>query len=235
MEKKNVYGEMISIGSKFVEEKKIEDGMILYPMLRVEDEILKIAIMIETKDEKLWNEKKMKRPHYWATFDINDKSLIELNDAYTKDYMKTDNIPLDLEYEDPWRIKNEEFDKFIIDKQIQYKEYLLKDIKQELNNYSDILDAVDNKLIIDNEKVDAKDYILANIEDEVVEKAKDLTELVATGAFSFIDKYYQTIWNEIREEYIESGTINREKMDLASNIMDKYYGDKYGIKDLFNN
>ena len=219
---------------KIMDEKKIK-GVTLFPMLRIEDDKLLLGSLIEKYNEDLFNRNKVVRPKYWIILDNNDYSLVELNKTAEKDYMETNLIPLDKEYDDTFKKESKMIDKFTIDKKIQYKEYLMKDIESEIaNTHNKILNSIDNTLIIDNEKVNATDYLISNVEEEIAKKTKEIVEFIVMNKYSAIIYYYQTLIEEILNEYKETNNINIDKMRLASTILDTYYGEAYGIKYFFN-
>lgn len=220
---------------KIMKENNLENGVTLFPMLRKEKDKLLLGSLIEINNEELFNKDKVVRPKYWVILDINDYSLVELNKTIDKDYMDTNLIPLEKEYDDIFKKEMKELDKFSIDKKMQYIEYLMGDIKNEiLNTQNKMLDNINNTLIVGNEKVSATDYLIANIEEEIDNQVKDLVELIVNNKYSAIIYYYQALIEEILNEYKETNNINIEKIKLASSILGTYYGESYGIKYFFN-
>lgn len=220
---------------KIMEEYNINDGVMLFPMLRKENDKLLLGSLIEINDENLINKDKVVRPRYWITLNVNDYSLIELNKTSEKDYMDTNLIPLDKEFDDAFKNEMRELDKYSVDKTIQYRDYLMNDIRNELvNMQSNILDSINNTLIIDNNEVNAADYLIANVEEEIEKQIKELVDLVVTNKYSAIIYYYQSLIEDILREYKKTDNINIKKMKLASNILDSYYGESYGVKYFFN-
>mgnify|MGYP003308685234 CR=1 FL=1 len=227
-------GEVTSKISKIMDEKGIE-GVTLFPMLRKEGNKLLLGSLIEENNEDLFNRNKVVRPKYWIILDNENYNLVELNKTEEKDYMDTNIIPLDKEYDDTFREESKEIDKFTIDKKIQYKKYLMKDIENEISGTRNkILNAINNTLIVDNEKANATDYLIANVEEEIENKTKEIVEFIVMNKYSAIIYYYQTLIEEILTEYKNTNNINIDKMKLASTILDTYYGEVYGIKYFFN-
>lgn len=219
---------------EIIKEKNI-DGISLFPMLRKENNKLLLGTLIEINNEELFNKNKVVRPKYWVILDENNYNLKEFNETKEKDYMDSNIIPLDKEYDDTFKEEMKKVEKYSIDKKIKYSKYLMEDIKTEIiNNQNKILDKIDNTLIVDDKRVDAKDYLIANIEGEINKKVKELVDIVQTNRYSTIIYYYQTLIEEILKEYKETSSINTEKMKLASTILDTYYGKAYGIKYFFN-
>lgn len=149
--------------------------------------------------------------------------------------MDSNLIPFNKEFEDTFKEEMKELEKYSINKNIQYREYLMNDIKNEIiNTQSNILDCINNTLIIDNEKVSATDYLIANIEEEINNQVKELVNLITTNKYSSIIYYYQSLIEEILNEYKNTNNINIDKMKLASQILESYYGEYCGIKYFFN-
>lgn len=226
--------EVTSKISKIMDEKGIS-GVTLFPMLRKENDKLLLGSLIEENNEDLFNRNKVVRPKYWIILDNEDYSLVELNKTFEKDYMDTNIIPLDKEYDDVFMKESKEIDKFTIDKKVQYKEYLMKDIENEISGtHNKILTAIDNTIIVDGKKANAADYLIANTQEEIDNKTKEIVELIVMNKYSAIIYYYQTLIEEILDEYKDTNNINIDKMRLASTILDTYYGEVYGIKYFFN-
>jgi len=220
---------------EIMKQNNLEDGITLFPMLRKENDKLLLGSLIEINDEELFNKNKVVRPKYWIIIDINDYSLIELNKTEDKDYMDSDLIPFNKEFDDTFKEEMKKLDKYSINKNIQYREYLMNDIKNEIiNTQSNILDSINNTLIVDNEKISATDYLIANVEEEINNQVKELVNLIITNKYSSIIYYYQSLIEEILNEYKNTNNINIDKMKLASQILESYYGEYCGIKYFFN-
>lgn len=220
---------------EIMKQNNLEDGITLFPMLRKENDKLLLGSLIEINDEELFNKNKVVRPKYWVIIDINDYSLIELNNIEEKDYMNSILIPFNKEFNDTFKEELKELEKYSINKNIQYREYLMNDIKNEIiNTQSNILDSINNTLIVDNEQVSATDYLIANIEEEINNQVKELVNLITTNKYSSIIYYYQSLIEEILNEYKTTNNINIDKMKLASQILESYYGEYCGIKYFFN-
>ena len=218
-----------------MKENKIENSVTLFPMLRKENDKLLLGTMIELNDKELFAKDKVVRPKYWIILDMNDYSLVELNKTEDKDYMKTSIIPLDKEYDDTFKREMKELEKFSIDKKIQYKNYLINDIKNDImNTQNKILNKINNTIIVDNQKVNATDYIMANVEDQLEKETEKFVDFIVTSKYSTIIYYYQSLIEELIKEYKEANNINMDKMELAASILDAYYGEVYGVKYFFN-
>lgn len=220
---------------EIMKQNNLEDGITLFPMLRKENDKLLLGSLIEVNDEELFNKNKVVRPKYWIIIDINDYGLVELNKTEDKDYMDSNLIPLNKEFDDDFKEEMKKLEKYSINKNIQYMEYLMSDIKNEMiNTQSNILDSINNTLIVDNEKVNATDYLIANVEEKINNQVKELVSLITTNKYSAIIYYYQSLIEEILNEYKDTNNINVDKMKLASQILESYYGEYCGIKYFFN-
>ena len=218
-----------------LKEKNIEDGVTLFPMLRKENDKLLIGSLIEIPNEDLNVRNKVVRPKYWITLDIDNYNLIELNNISEKDYVDTNEFPIDKEYDDMFKEEEKELSKYTTNKNIQYREFLLNDIQNEIvNSQKKIIDSINNKLIIDNEEVSATDYLNSLVINEIEEKINDLVDLIVTNKYSSIIYYYQQLIKEIIDEYKNTFIINNKKMALAATILDSYYGKYCCIKYFFN-
>lgn len=219
-----------------IKEKNLPDNAVtLFPMLRKESDKLLLGSLIEIQDKRLSDRNKVIRPQYWVIIDNNDYSLVEFNKTEEKDYMDTNLIPLNKEFDDDFTKEMKEVSKYSIDKRIQYKQYLMNDIKDEIINKQDnILKSINNKLIIDDKEISATDYLIANVEDEIEKKVQELVTLVVNEKYSAIIYYYQSLIEEILNEYNKTNKINVKKMKLASTILDTYYGENTGVKYFFN-
>ena len=117
----------------------------------------------------------------------------------------------------------------------EYTNYLLNDIKNDnLPIQKKLAVVVGNWIDIDGEKVNINDYIMANIEDDVREKIKELVDIVIRSKYSNITLYYDILFNNIVEEYKNTNNINYDLIDSCIEIMNNYYGGIVGIKNLFN-
>lgn len=117
----------------------------------------------------------------------------------------------------------------------EYTNCLLNDIKNDnLPIQKKLAGVVGNWIDIDGEKVNINDYIMANIEDDVRGKIKELVDIVIRSKYSNITLYYDILFNNIVEEYKNTNNINYDLIDSCIEIMNNYYGGIVGIKNLFN-
>lgn len=208
----------------------LEDYIPLYPMFRVDDNKLYIGVMLSHQDDKIWDIDSSLKTGYWALLDINSLDVIEINDIKENNYILDDTIE---NKKDSFALK--ELAEYEVRKKIEYQEYLMNDIKNdELPIQKKLSKILNNELEIDGEKVNVKDYIMANIEDKTKEKVKELVDILVGSKYSSITFYYDTLYNQIIREYKENNIINKEKMLLCIEIMNNYYYGVVGIDDFFN-
>jgi len=221
---------IIEIVNEEKNKRGLEDYIPLYPMLRLEDNKLYIGIMLSHQDDKIWDIDSSLKTGYWALLDINSLDVIEINNIEEKNYILDDIID---NKRNSFVLK--ELAEYEVRKKIEYQEYLMNDIKNdELPIQKKLSKILNNELEIDGEKVNVKDYIMANIEDELKEKVKELVDLLVQSKYSSITFYYETLYNQIIREYKENNTINKEKMLLCIEIMNNYYYGVLGIENFFN-
>ena len=210
--------------------KGLDEYLPLYPMLRVEDEKLYVGVMLSHKNDEIWNVSGNFKAGYWALLDINNLNVLEINKTDDKDYIIGTLINTK-----PETTNLKELTEYEVKKTLEYQEYLLNDIKNdELPIQKKLSTILNNEFEIDGEKVNIKDYIMANIEDELKEKVKELVDLLVQSKYSSITFYYNELYNQIINEYKEKGTINKEKINYCIEIMNNYYYGIIGIRNFFN-
>lgn len=213
----------------------IENATTYFPMLRVVDGKLYVGTVIDIPNEELQSRKKCVRPRFWAILDINDFHIVELNKTEEKDYMDSNVIAIDEEFDDDFEKKVEALSEFENIKKEQYKKYLYEDINLEITpSKVPIINKIDNKIIVDGQVLSADNYLISQIKEDVENKVDELVEIMTRAKYSEIIYYYVNLVMEIIDEYKKTNTINKEKINLASNIIDEYYGKNYGIKYFFN-
>lgn len=210
--------------------RKIEDCVPFLPMLRVQNDKLYYGILISGEKDNVWKSSPKIKAKYWALFDINNLELVEFNKTSENDY--SDVIKTVNEEE----IKNQkEMSEYEINKKIQYMEYFMNDIKNDsIPIQKDLNDILDNKITIDGQEVNATDYLMANIEEEIEEKVKELVNLVIEKKYNSISFYYECLIEKIVDIYKNTKKIDKEKINAAIKIMNKYYGGVTGIRNFFN-
>lgn len=209
--------------------KGLNNYVPLYPMLRVEDDNLYIIIMLTNEKENVWNIGGNVKPEYWILIDINTDEIIEFNKTDDKDFIIGNIIPKNTEN------KQKEISKYSVQKILQYKNYLLNDIKNEqLPLQKKLSSILKNEIEIDGEKVNINDYLLSNFEDEIKSKINELVDILIQSKYSSITFYYDQLFNLIINEYKENKKINKNNIKLCIEIMDNYYDGVVCINNVFN-
>ena len=89
-------------------------------------------------------------------------------------------------------------------------------------------------MLVDGEKVNINEYLLANLEEDINNKINELVNLLINSKYGSITFYYDKLIEEIINEYLKNNTINESKIKLGIEIMDYYYDGVKGIANFFN-
>lgn len=213
------------------EEKKkhgLDDYAPLYPMFRLEDEKLYVAVMLTSMDQNVWDINGNVIPKYWMLIDVKTNEVVKFNedDSYIEgDIIKKGNND-----------KQKEISKFIVEKKLQYKNYFLEDMKSDrlLLIQDKVSSLLNNKVNVDGDEVNIDEYLFSQVKDEVEEKINELVDILVTTKYGTITYYYDILIKNIVDEYVEKQTINKEKLKLCIEIMNKYYDGVIGIENFFN-
>lgn len=200
-----------------------------YPMLRVERNKLYIAVLLTNSHDNVWDANEKIKGEYWCLLDVDTLEILEFNKRDDKDYISGSLIDINKTND------QKELSIYEMKKIEEYTNYLLNDIKNDnLPIQKKLAGVVGNWIDIDGEKVNINDYIMANIEDDVREKIKELVDIVIRSKYSNITLYYDILFNNIVEKYKNTNNINYDLIDSCIEIMNNYYGGIVGIKNLFN-
>ncbi|MEG1821198.1 MAG: hypothetical protein RR201_03055 [Malacoplasma sp.] len=216
-----------------VNEKKVQKGLDtyipLYPMLRNEGGKLCIGILLTAEKDDVWDISGEVKPEYWILIDINSENVLEFNKTSEKDFTVGKMIPKNIDN------NQKEISKYIVEKTLQYKNYLIEDIKNEqLPLQKKLSQILGNELEIDGEKVNINDYLLSNLEEDIKAKVDELVNVLIWSKYGSITFYYDKLFNEILIEYKDNNAINKDKMKLCVEIMNNYYAGVVGIENIFN-
>lgn len=216
-----------------VNEEKLKRGLTtyipLYPMLRVENEKLYICVMLTNEKDNVWSSKEKIKPEYWVLIDIYEDKILEFNKTIDKDFVVSPSVPKNTDN------KQQEISKYTIKKVLQYKNYLIEDIKnEELPLQKKLSSILGHEIEIDGEKVNINDYLLSNLEEDIKSKINDLVDILIQSKYGSITFYYDKLFTSIIKEYKESNTINKEKIKLCIEIMNNYYDGVINIDNVFN-
>ena len=216
-----------------VNEEKVERGLDnyapLYPMLRVIDGKLYIGVMLTLGSDDVWSKDGCIKPEYWTLIDINEEKILEFNKTEDKDFVMGDLVVKNNDN------RQEEIAKYTVEKTLQYKNYLIEDIKNEqLPLQKKLSDILGCDIEVDGEVVNINDYLLANLEDDINEKIDELVKVLIYSKYGSFTFYYDMLFQQIVKEYKEFNKINVDKIKLCILIMNNYYDGVIGIDNFFN-
>lgn len=218
----------LSLVNEAKKEKGLNDYTPLYPMLRVEEGKLYIAVLLVKENDNIWDHKEACKAHYWVLIDIDQKKIVEFNKTEEKDYVGEQVINLEL------NDHKKEMSMYFVDKALKYKEYLMNDIKNDYlpiqNKVMDVLKEIE----IDGEKVNFKDYLYANIESKISDKINELVDVVMKEKYHSIIVLYESLMNQIITDYKSKKEFDKQEILLCVEIMSNYYEGVMGIDHLFN-
>ncbi|MGM9879493.1 MAG: hypothetical protein ACI31R_05695 [Bacilli bacterium] len=216
-----------------VNDEKIKKGLTtyipLYPMLRVENGKLYVCVMLTEEHDNVWSKEEQIKPEYWVLIDIDEDKILEFNKTEDKDFVIGNLV---LKNTDD---KQQEISKYTVKKTLQYKNYLIDDIKnEELPLQKKLSNILGDEMEIDGEKVNINDYLLSNLEEDIKSKINDLVDVLILSKYGSITFYYDQLFINIVNDYKKDGIINNEKIKLCIEIMNNYYDGVIGIDNLFN-
>lgn len=218
----------LSLVNEAKKEKGLNDYTPLYPMLRVEEGKLYIAVLLVKETDNIWDRKEACKAHYWVLIDIDQKKIVEFNKTGEKDYVGEQVINLEL------NDHKKEMSMYFVDKALKYKEYLMNDIKNDYlpiqNKVMDVLKEIE----IDGEKVHFKDYLYANIESKISDKINELVDVVMKEKYHSMIVLYESLMNQIITDYKSKKEFDKQEILLCVEIMSNYYEGIIGIDHLFN-
>ena len=219
----------LNIVNQEKEKRALTTYIPLYPMLRVENEKLYVGVMLTDEKDPVWSMDKQIKPEYWVLIDINEEKILEFNKTDEKDFVVGNFIPKNNDN------KQQEISKYTVEKTLQYKNYLIEDIKnEELPLQKKLSSILGSEMEIDGEKVNINDYLLSNLEEEIKTKINDLVDILVQSKYGAITFYYDHLFTQIIHEYKSTKVIDHEKMKLCIEIMNHYYDGVIGIDNFFN-
>lgn len=207
----------------------LETYIPLYPMLRVVEDKLYVAVMLTAREDNVWDISGNVKPEYWLLIDAETDEIVEFNKTSDKDFVIGNVIPKNVES------KQKEISKYAVEKILQYKNYLIEDIKNEQLPLQRKLSAVfGNEMEIDGEKISLNDYLLSNLEEDIKTKVNDLVDILIQSKYGSITFYYDQLFNLILNEYKNNKVINKDRIKLCIDIMNNYYDGVICIDNVFN-
>ena len=216
-----------------VNKEKINRGLEtyipLYPMLRIDGENMNVAVMLTREDDPVWNIDGQVKAEYWVLIDIHTDEIIEFNKTSDKDFVIGNIIPKNNDN------KQKEISKYTVEKTLQYKNYLIEDIKNsQLPLQKKLSSTLGNEMEIDGELVNINDYLLSNLEEDIKLKVKELVDILIYSKYGSITFYYDQLFTNIVKEYKNNKQIDKDKIKLCIEIMNHYYDGVIAIDNLFN-
>ena len=216
-----------------VNEEKVKKGLTtyipLYPMLRVENGKLYVGIMLTEEKDNVWSKEEHIKPEYWVLIDIDEDKIVEFNKTEDKDFVIGDLVPKNTDN------KQQEISKYTVKKTLQYKNYLINDIKnEELPLQKKLSNILGSEMEIDGEKVNINDYLLSNLEEDIKSKINDLVDILIQSKYGSLTFYYDKLFTNIVNRFKKDNIIDNEKIKLCIEIMNNYYDGVIGIDNLFN-
>lgn len=216
-----------------VNDEKIKKGLTtyipLYPMLRVENEKLYVGVMLTEEKDNVWSKEEHIKPEYWVLIDIDEDKIVEFNKTEDKDFVIGNLVPKNTDN------KQQEISKYSVKKILQYKNYLINDIKnEELPLQKKLSNILGSEMEIDGEKVNINDYLLSNLEEDIKSKINDLVDILIQSKYGSITFYYDKLFTNIVNRFKKDNIIDNEKIKLCIEIMNNYYDGVIGIDNLFN-
>lgn len=216
-----------------VNEEKIKRGLEnyipLYPMLRNCDDKLYICVALTEENDNVWELSGNIKPEYWILIDTQNDNIVEFNKTEDKDFVIGNLIPKNISN------KQKEISKYTVEKTLQYKNYLIEDIKNEkLPLQKKLSTILGDETEINGEVVNINDYLLSNLEEDIKTKINDLVDILIHSKYGSITFYYDNLFNQIVLNYKNDKTIDTDKMKLCIEIMNDYYDGVVGIDNIFN-
>lgn len=216
---------------KKVNEEKVNKGLEnfvpLYPMLKIKDNKLYVVVMLVKEDANVWDMNAKVVPEYEVLIDPLKEQVLSFSKTNLNDFKNTNN--------EGKMNKEKEISKYTVQKTLEYKNYLLEDVKNEkLPLQRKLADIFGEDFQMDGENVNINEYLFATFEPEIKNKIDELVHLLVCSKYTSLTFYYNMIFQEIIECYKENQTIDREKMKLCLDIMNYYYDGVVGIDKIFN-
>lgn len=216
-----------------VNKEKVKRGLDtyipLYPMLRVQDGMLYVSVLLTREEDNVWDKEGNVKAEYWVLIDISNDEIVSFNKTIEKDFVVGSLIPKNREE------KEKELSLYTVKKTLEYKDYLIKDIKEEeLPLQKKLSSILDKNIEIDGDIVNINEYLLSNLEEEIEEKVNALVNVLVESKFGAYTFYYDKLFSMIIDSYSKDKVIDNEKIKLCIKIMNYYYDGVIGIDNLFN-
>lgn len=180
-------------------------------------------------DDKVWKKGSGIVPEYYSVIDPKEMKLLEFNKTTEKNF-----VIKDIRKNNSDGSFDKEISKYIVDTKLKYNNYIKDDIKNnELLSYQNKVSSILNSTEIDGKHVSFNDYFYANFYEEINKKVDELIDLIAGVKYNSLTIYYDVLFTNIVNEYINDNKINEEKINLACEMMNTYYPGVDGINNIF--
>lgn len=202
----------------------------LIPMLRTVDGRLYVVVPFVKVEEKVWDKGNDIISEYWSVIDPVSRELIEFNRTSEKSFIVGEVIK---NHGDD--SINKEISKYVISTKLKYKEYIEKDLKNSsILSYQQKVEDLVKSLNINGEEIPLGDYFYATSEEEIDNQVDKLIDLIATAKYNSLTKYYDILFTNILDEFVNDKYVNNEKICLACEMMNTYYPGIDAIDNIFN-
>ena len=208
-----------------------DDYCAMISMIRKDNDKLYVVVPFVKSDVKVWEKDSGIVPEYYSVIDPKKMKLLEFNKTTEKNF-----VIKDIKKNNSDGSFDKEISKYIVDTKLKYKNYIKNDIKNnELLSYQNKVSKILNSAEINGEKVSFNDYFYASFEKDINNKIDELIDLIAGVKYNSLTTYYDVLFTNIVNEYINDNEINEEKTKLACEMMNTYYPGLDGIDNIFYN
>ena len=208
-----------------------DDYCAMISMLREVNNKLYVIVPFIKSDDKVWKKGNNVIPVYYAVIDPKNMELLEFNKTKEKDFAIGD-----IQENSSDGSFEKEISKYIVDTKLKYKNNIEEDIKNNnVLSYQTKISNLINDIDLDNKKISFNDYFYANFEEDINKKIDELVDLIAGVKYNSLTTYYDILFTNIVNEFINDNKINKEKIQLACEIMNTYYPGIDGINNIFYN
>ena len=104
--------------------KGLENFVPLYPMLKIKDNKLYVVVMLVKEDANVWDMNAKVVPEYEVLIDPLKEQVLSFSKTNLNDFKNTNN--------EGKMNKEKEISKYTVQKTLEYKNYLLEDVKNEI-------------------------------------------------------------------------------------------------------
>jgi len=220
--------ELKSMASKYAEERKQKSINLYEPIFRLENNKLVLGYMLLEFDDKYG----IKRPTEWILQNIDDGEIIELNNIETKDFSNQNELPLNKVFQDSGMSPLYDEINSITSSFDKWRKKILSDLgSNDINPISYIND--NQILLIDDEFISPKDFIIVNSEEVFSNMYNQLFEIGKTISESY-NNFHNNLFERIRCCYL-SGSINIEIIKQYLNFLKYSFPETLELLNKFNN